>query len=90
MIALDEQLHLTLRYLPDFFDADYATALLDRVLRLLSSVATDPSVRVGDVDIWILLSVRWCSRGGMIRLVRLRVCRCWMGLLRRWRRLRMR
>ncbi|MFF1947061.1 amino acid adenylation domain-containing protein, partial [Rhodococcus qingshengii] len=51
LIALDEQLHLTLRYLPDFFDADYATALLDRVLRLLSSVATDPSVRVGDVDI---------------------------------------
>ncbi|MFW3371062.1 non-ribosomal peptide synthase/polyketide synthase, partial [Rhodococcus sp. SB1D] len=45
LIALDEQLHLTLRYLPDFFDADYATALLDRVLRLLSSVATDPSVR---------------------------------------------
>ena len=51
LIALDEQLHLTLRYLPDFFDADYATALLDRVLRLLSSVATDPSVRVGDIDI---------------------------------------
>uniref|UniRef100_UPI001C4DDCD2 non-ribosomal peptide synthase/polyketide synthase n=1 Tax=Rhodococcus qingshengii TaxID=334542 RepID=UPI001C4DDCD2 len=51
LIGLDDQLHLTLRYLPDFFDESYAQALLGRLETLLTEIGETPSTAVGDIEI---------------------------------------
>ncbi|MCZ9633999.1 non-ribosomal peptide synthase/polyketide synthase, partial [Rhodococcus sp. BH5] len=51
LIGLDDQLHLTLRYLPDFFDESYAQALLGRLETLLTEIGETPSTAVGDVEV---------------------------------------
>ncbi|MGF0253978.1 non-ribosomal peptide synthase/polyketide synthase, partial [Rhodococcus erythropolis] len=51
LIGLDDQLHLTLRYLPDFFDESYAQTLLGRLETLLTEIGETPSTAVGDIEI---------------------------------------
>ncbi|MFI7162904.1 non-ribosomal peptide synthase/polyketide synthase, partial [Rhodococcus erythropolis] len=51
LIGLDDQLHLTLRYLPDFFDESYAQTLLGRLETLLTEIGETPSTAVGDVEV---------------------------------------
>ncbi|MFE9657498.1 amino acid adenylation domain-containing protein [Micromonospora sp. NPDC006431] len=45
-----DRLGLRLEYRPDLIDADTAGALLERMCRLLSGIAADPSVPVGRLD----------------------------------------
>ncbi|MCJ0905033.1 amino acid adenylation domain-containing protein [Rhodococcus sp. ARC_M6] len=51
LVGLDDQLHVTLRYLPDFFDESYAQALLGRLETLLTEIGETPTVAVGDIEI---------------------------------------
>jgi non-ribosomal peptide synthase protein (TIGR01720 family) len=45
------RLQITLDYRPDFFDVSTVRVLADRVVRVLETVAADPGVRAGEVDV---------------------------------------
>ncbi|MFW6720822.1 amino acid adenylation domain-containing protein [Streptomyces sp. MAR4 CNY-716] len=46
-----DRLRCKLDYRPDLFDRDAATAVFERVVRVLEQVVADPSVRVGEVEV---------------------------------------
>nr|WP_257233210.1 hypothetical protein [Rhodococcus qingshengii] len=77
-------------YATDLFDESTVAGFADRFGRILGAVVADQSIVLGDIDILDSVERSLVLEGGMTRLVRLGVCRCWTGLLRRWRRLRMR
>ncbi|MDI9916925.1 non-ribosomal peptide synthetase [Rhodococcus sp. IEGM 1379] len=51
LVGLDDQLHVTLRYLPDFFEESYAQTLLGRLETLLTEIGETPTAAVGDIEI---------------------------------------
>ncbi|WP_369184665.1 amino acid adenylation domain-containing protein [Streptomyces sp. Y1] len=48
---MGEDLHLRLCYAPDLYEEDAATAVLDRLVRLLTAVAADPDQLIGRLDV---------------------------------------
>ncbi|KAA0022469.1 non-ribosomal peptide synthetase [Antrihabitans cavernicola] len=51
LISVGKQLQVSLEYLPSFVDNSAASAIADRLERILLSFARDASTRVGDIDI---------------------------------------
>ncbi|MFC9516515.1 non-ribosomal peptide synthase/polyketide synthase [Nocardiaceae bacterium NPDC056970] len=51
MTLLDPGVRITLRYQPSRFEAGTATALADRLGRILAAFVADPAARVADVDV---------------------------------------
>ncbi|WP_438943990.1 amino acid adenylation domain-containing protein [Nocardia blacklockiae] len=51
LVALDDQLRVSLKYLRDVFGEAEAAALADRLAALLGRIVADPRARVADVDV---------------------------------------
>ncbi|MGW6376760.1 non-ribosomal peptide synthase/polyketide synthase, partial [Rhodococcus sp. NPDC055112] len=49
---LDPQLRLSLRFAPQSFDRAEATVLVDRLVRILETMATRPDLAVGEIDLF--------------------------------------
>ncbi|MCX6467693.1 MAG: non-ribosomal peptide synthase/polyketide synthase, partial [Corynebacteriales bacterium] len=55
----DDGLTLTLKYLPSAFDEDMIAVVADAVVVLLTAIAHDPQIRVGDIDLRSPTVIDW-------------------------------